>query len=479
MSLQDEMISIIKKNAPHTLIDDLEESKAKITDAAKNSVAIVDSYGNKLASIGTDDKVQSFTNYGFSNDTLNWSLWLALYNDSWVFRRAIDKPSQDEIRCGITLEGSSDFDKIYKDMKIQRTNFINLLQWGALFGGSIACIMFDNMKDKDYANPMNISKLKDTKVIRIYVVDRWYGVAPSQETVTNMSDIDFGKPKYYDVTLADGNTVRFHHDYVLRYEHRTAPKLVKNGMLQGWGYAEGSHILNELSRDDQLKASVQSLVNKALIEVIKMPGMRGVFMGADNENESQLRKRLEMVNWGRTYNSLTFLDKDDEYQQNEFSGLGGLSDLLEKNMWLVSAALDMQGVLFGDLKQGFSDDTNALERYDQVINERCETLVRPVYTKYLQILYKKYDINDKVEFTFNSLLTKQHTEEQVKNLLDFVDLCGRMLDAGVIEPSDYAEALQKYTSKGIIDFGFTEEKINNLKSKTIEEMENINIDEEV
>lgn len=61
-----------------------------------------------------------------------------------------------------------------------------------------------------------------------------------------------------------------------------------------------------------------------------------------------------MVNWGRNFNSLTFLDKDDEYQQNTYSGLAGLSDLLEKNMWLISAALEMQGVLYGDLKQGFS-----------------------------------------------------------------------------------------------------------------------------
>ena len=54
---------------------------------------IRDAYGNPLSSTGTDDKVKSFTNYGFSNDTLNFVLWLSLYNDSWVFRKVIDKPS--------------------------------------------------------------------------------------------------------------------------------------------------------------------------------------------------------------------------------------------------------------------------------------------------------------------------------------------------------------------------------------------------
>ena len=109
-------------------------------------ISLNDAYGNSLTSTGTDDKVQSFTNYGFSNDTLNWPLWLALYNDSWVFRRAIDKPSVDTVRCGITLtlKDSEKKDLVLRDLKKYRSDLINLLQWGALFGGSVAICMFDN-----------------------------------------------------------------------------------------------------------------------------------------------------------------------------------------------------------------------------------------------------------------------------------------------------------------------------------------------
>ena len=285
-----------------------------IINAVKDSVVVNDAYGNSLAAIGTDDKVTSFTNYGFSNDTLNYCLWTALYNDSWVFRRAIDKPAQDEIRAGITIQGDFDKDSVYRILKKYRFDFIKLLQWGALYGGSIAVMLFDGMQDADYLNGLdiNLGKIRKAKAMRMYVVDRWYGVAPTfDDTVTEMDNLDFGKPKFYNVTFADGKTMKIHHDYILRYEHRTAPQLVKNGMLQGWGYAEGAHILNELTRDDKFKATINSLVDKSLIEVIKMSGMRGVFMGSDSANNEQLAKRLEMVNWGRTYNSLTFLDKDD------------------------------------------------------------------------------------------------------------------------------------------------------------------------
>lgn len=475
--LQSELLSLMKKagSTQDTLDIRTSSTRDSITEVIKNSKTINDAYGNKLASIGTDDKVESFTNYGFSNDTLNYPLWLALYNDSWVFRRAIDKPAQDEIRCGITIQGEFNKEPVYKLLKKARFDMIQLLQWGALFGGSIAVMMFDGLQDEDYAKPLNKEKIKNSKVIRYYVTDRWYGVSPSSSTVTNMEDLDFGKPKSYDITFADGKTMTVHHDYVLRYEHRVAPKLIKNGQLQGWGYAEGSHILNELSRDDQLKSSIQSLVNKALIEVIKMSGMRGVFMGADKDNEAQLRKRLEMVNWGRTYNSLTFLDKEDDYEQNGFQGLSGLADILEKNMWLISAALEMQGVLFGDLKQGLATDGDAMERYDETINGRCENFVRPVYEKLLKIFYIMSGINESVEFTFNSLLMKQQSEKAMEDMKSFVELGTLLLNSGVIDTKLFAEAINKYTRDGTLDFGLTEEVIKDLDDNFNNEMEGLDL----
>lgn len=467
------------------LQDSAEEKAEKLVELGNKSEAMKfslnDSYGNSLTSIGTEDKVQSFTNYGFSNDTLNWSLWLALYNDSWVFRRAIDKPSQDTVRCGISIS-LDDIDKknlILKDLKKYRTDLINLLQWGALFGGSIAVCMFDNLHDEDYSKPININKLKQSKSMRLYVTDRWYGVSiVNDETVADMKSLDFGKPKIYRISFADGKTLEVHHDYILRYEHRTAPKLIKNGQLQGWGYAEGAHILNELSRDDQLKASIQSLLNKSLIEVIKMSGMRGVFMGQDIESENQLRKRLEMVNWGRSYNSLTFLDKEDEYQEHGFSGLSGLADLLEQNMWLISAALEMQGVLYGDLKQGFSNDTDALERYDETILNRADSYYRPVIEKFLWILYKKYDIKENIEFDFDSLLKKKHDSEKMEGLKNFQELLSGLLGDGILTAEKYAKVLEHYIDKNEINFDFNEEYLKEIKNNVAEEMENIDLEED-
>lgn len=421
-----------------------------------------DSYGNALTSVGTDDKVSSFAHYGFNNDTLNWPLWLALYNDSWVFRRAIDKPAQDEVNCGFVLSGPADHSAFYAAYKRYKFDFDRLLRWGALFGGSVAVMLFDSIPDEEMQYSINKEKIKGARM-RLYVTDRWYGVSESTERVTTMTDMDFGQPKYYDITFADGRRLKVHHTYVLRYEHRTAPQLVKCGQLQGWGYAEGAHIVNELARDDQLKSSIASLVNKALIEVIKMPGMRGVFMGAEDANAKQLQKRLQMVNWARSYNSLTFLDKEDEYEQRELSNLSGLSQLLETNMWQVAAALEMTGVLFGELKGGLSQETDAKKRYAQTIKNRCDSYFRPVLSKFLTVVSIIEGVIDIPTFEFRLIDEDEEVTERLNNLEKFVNILDGLGRQGIITKYQGAEALRNFMTDGSLKIELDETYMDALE----------------
>lgn len=447
------------------LFDSVEDTKLKINTLVQDSKPIKDSYSNFLTATGTSDKVASFTSYGFSNDTLNYPLWLALYNDSWVFRKAIDKPAEDCVNAGFTIhvdDENIDLKKIYKVYGRHKQELINILRWGSLFGGSIGVMMFDNLSDEDYSKPINKEKIKGRRM-RIYVTDRWYGCSQSTDTVSNMKDMDFGKPMSYDVFFGNGHTFKVHHSYILRYEHRTAPNLIKNGQLQGWGYAEGSHILNELSRDDQLKSAITSLVNKSLIEIIKMAGMRGVFMGADKGNEEQLKKRLEMVNWGRNFNSLTFLDKDDEYSQHELGSLSGLSNLLETNMWLVAAAVDMPGILFGDLKGGLATESDALRRYAITIKNRCESYYRSVLQKLLQVIYLilGYDITP--NFDFNSLIEDELNSERMDSISKYAGTISSLIQMGIVSKYQAALSMQDFINNKIVNITFTEEQLSKLK----------------
>lgn len=440
---------------------------------------IQDAYSNSLLGIGGKDKTEQFTKYGFQNSTMNYLFWMTLYSDSWVFRRAIDKPAQDMVRQGIELildKNEDKTDKIQKRLNSLRSDIIELFMWGRTFGGSVLVLLTDkvslNQMYQSIDKFINDKVIDDKSKFRAYVTDRWYGVQSSAEIVTKLSSIDFGKPEYYTITFTDGKSFRVHHSWVLRYEHRLAPKLIKKGMLQGWGFAEGNHIINELNRDEKLKNSIQSLIDKSLIEVIKMSGMRGIFMGADKDNYNQVQKRLSMVNWGRNFNSLTFLDSSDDYEMNTFPGLSGLSDILEQNMWQVAAALDMQGILFGDLKGGFSNDEIALTRYNEVIENLNEAYARPVFTKLLELFYKLEGIEQDVEFKFGSLVTTSDADR-----FDNTNKLGSLLSSGIndgyITTRLAAETFKKYAQQIGLDIDIDDKYLEELDKLSKEEDEDL------
>lgn len=467
-----EVKEIMKDSSPIKVHDSYSYQKDK------EGKLVCDSFGNKVTAVGNDDRIKQFDRYTFQNNTLNYRLWTALYNDSWVFQRAINKPAQDMVKLGITVKlDDADKKKEVEELIIKHSpSMTKTFKWGALYGGSVAVCLFDSLSKEDYALPITDKSIKDkllqAKVMRMYVTDRWYGMSTNTtEVVTDMNDIDYGKPEEYQIMFANGQTWTVHHSWIVRYEHLNAPQLIEKGQLMGWGYAEGAHILNELMRDEELKGAIQSLVNKSLIEVIKMDGMRGLFMGSDDESVKQLQQRLEMVNWARSYNSLTFLDSQDEYTMNGFGGLGGLADLLSTNMWAIEAALEMQGILFGDHKSGMGADTKALERYDDVIQGRADSLARPCYEKFLWIVYQWKGITEKIDFEFGSLLVKEKQAKKEEKVDKHIDRLNKLLETGLISITQYGKSLKKYLEDETLDFGITDESLQQAEQRAKEEAE--------
>lgn len=439
------------------------------TELTKHINSMHDAYSNSILGIGDKDKLSQFDEYSLDNSSLNMFLWLAMYNESWVFKRVIDKPSQDMIRPGISILGTADYSKVYLAIDNLKQDLISALKWSKLFGGSVLVLLFKGIKFEDMENPIydSLSKIKNSSYIKSYVTDRWFGCSPSyDDTITNISNDDFGLPKYYDIQFADGTQHRIHHSWVLRFENRQAPNFIKTGMLQGWGYAEGQHLLRELNRDEKMKDSIQSLLDKALIEIIKMPGMTGVYMGAEDGNKKLLEARLNMVNWARNFNSLTFLDKDDEYEQHAFGGLSGFADFLDVNMRQIAAAVEMPNVLFGDLSNGFTSDDQALERYDEKILSDDETYLRKPMTKLLKILFKVYDIDkEKLGFTFNSTIADKRNTKKLEDISSLLDTCQKMVDAKIMTSEQEAKTIREYIDTGSINFQFEDYNTRNLKEE--------------
>ena len=106
---------------------------------------------------------------------------------------------------------------------------------------------------------------------------------------------------------------------------------------------------------------------------------------------------------------------------------------------------------------------------------RCESYVRPVYAKLIKVCMWLENIDEKVEFEFNSLVADKQDEKALKSMQDFVQLCSTMLNDGVITLKQYAIGIKNYTQKGVIDFELDPNTIEELDKKMSEEMESVQI----
>lgn len=441
---------------------------------------ITDAYNNPLTLSGQSNPLEQLSSLNYNNITLNWWLSIAMYDNSGIFKIAIDTLSQDLVKAGITPNVENVLIKkfIQTTYNKLKPELISGMKNAQLFGGSLGVIMFDTIKD--YSKEPDINLIRKAKKVTIRVFDRWQ-LSCSAQKVNDPMDDDFGMNMYYTVMDdRSGKLSNVHHRFCMRFVLREAPKIIKD-LLSGWGYSSLSHIYTELMKDQQLKHSIVSLINKSLLEVVQMSGMKGLFSAlADPESQAELESRLEMVNRYRNNNSLIFLDKEDQYSQFSFGGLSGLADLMESNKDDLCAILEMSKLLlFGDTKGGLSGNADSEYLwYQGKINGKQEEYLRRPITKLVKFICfmtpMENDEIKEIDFQFNSIIPEK-ASDKAERFNAFVDSLGKLKELGIYDEEDvkkeviahadeYGVGIAPYKLKSIYDL---ENKEKETPSKTV------------
>lgn len=320
-----------------------------------------------------------------------------IYHGSWIFRRIIDKPAQDMWSAGITVNGDTDpehLKRVYKRLGKLRSELIWVTGQARLYGGAASLIMVDDGSD-DLTKPLNLRNIKKGTPVQLWSTDRWWGMSTSSELVTNYRSKDFNTPKYYTFYI-DGagsgtstSSITVHHSRVLRFVNRRSARII-NTRLNGWGISELEHIFQDLMIHENAKNSSGSLIQKALLEVIYVDGLRGIMQGLSGGNtisRALLSGQLSAIQSFRQ-NDLVLIDKGSEYRQFQ-TQFSGLSDLLETQKDIIAGAAEMPKVLlYGDTKGGLTSDSPAeMEFYAGTIKGKQEDMLRPIMDKLLPILF--------------------------------------------------------------------------------------------
>lgn len=461
---QEEIKELSNVNSPEN-----ESKKRKLQDA----------YDNAAMMIGRSDAFSSFDSYDINGMLYDWYLWTAMYISSWVFARAIDRPATDMIRAGwkiipemyekvkIEMDGKTvrvdnkkfDYAAFNKKQRETIQPLIQALKWSRLYGGAVCCLLTEESSADVYETPLK--HIKKGQAFRLLVADRWQQVFPSVEMVTDVASIDYNTPKFYSVRT-DNGSFRFHHSRVLRLANGEAPDMIRR-MLMGWGIPDGVRLFNEINRDEKIKNMITSALAKHSLEIIKMSGMKQYMSGQlTPEMESELDNKLAMINRFRSFNSLLFLDKDDEYQRQDGASLGTLSSLMEVNSRFVAGAIPMpQVLLYGDQQSGLSgnsfDDLMLYEDHLMSLrHERLETAVIKLsgwICDYIGSPVKSLSV------VFNSSLPIT-TIQKVERTNGYFDLWEKAINMGLYDKVMVLEELRAKSDELAIGESVTDEVID-------------------
>lgn len=379
----------------------------------------------------------------FMNDMITFrrNELTAIYHGCWIFRKIVDIPARDMWSRGITINNdndSQDLKEVYGLYNKVKSDMIYATQQSRIYGGAAAFIMVDD-GEEDLSKPLKLKNIKKGSPIKFIITDRWYGLDWSSEVVDNYASPEFGLPKYYSFFVEGSEELageKIHHSRVLRFVNRRSPRIIEQ-QLQGWGVSELEHVLQDLMNHENTKNSIASLLNKSLLEIVKLEGMRNTMSGlsSGNPQASQMfAAQMTALNNYRTSNNLVFMDKQDEYQKEEY-GFSGLSDILNSQKDIVAGAAEMPEVmLFGTNRAGLNGDSPIeLRLYANTILGRQDQEVRPVLDKLLPILYRicGFEVPRNLSYEFEGLLDVSNESKQ-SMLQSIVSNVTQLLDAGLI-----------------------------------------------
>jgi len=389
----------------------------------------LDAFQNTLARLGwgTPNMVEA-TQYPLTRLTQNYTLMNSLYRSHWVVRRIIDVIPEDMCKNWYQISSQLSPEVIDRIAKLERrtnvkSKILEGLKWGRLYGGAAAIMMIDgheNILDQ----PLDLDMVFPGTYKGLLVVDRWSGICPGPDMVTDINDPEFGLPDTYQVTNnALHTTINVHHSRLLRFIGRDLPNWEKQAEVY-WGASEVEHVFDELKKRDNTSYNIANLVFHANLKVLQMNDLGQMLATGNKAAQQQLYNTVQAQNWLMNNFGLYLLDKDDSFDTKSYT-FSGLSDVYECFMMDVAGAAEIPATkLFGRSPAGLNATGESdLQNYYDTIEEKQEAYLRPVLDKLLSVLFMSElgAVPDDLDYRFNPMRRSSDTEKS--------DLAGKRTDA--------------------------------------------------
>lgn len=369
----------------------------------------LDAFSNVLARLGAGTpNLLEGTEYSLQRMSRDFNTLNALYRESWIVRRIIDVIPADMLKNWITITSGLDPDVEKRlSLTLRRTQLIDKLkrgmQWGRLYGGALG-VMLVKHQGYDLSQPLQLDWIMPGDFAGLLIFDRWNGVNPSSELIEDITDPDYGFPKYYTVTdPAGGGSVKIHHSRVVRFTGNTLPFWEEIAEMQ-WGASVIESIFDELRKRDNVSWNIAQLTFMANIRVLKMQDLGQLLAATDNESQAELLRTLEAQNMLLNNMGMQVMDAADGLETHQYT-FGGLSDCYQQFIMDISGAAEIPVTrLFGRSPSGLNATGESdLQNYYDMIAEKQESYLRPILNKVLPpfIISTLGSLPDDFDFEFD------------------------------------------------------------------------------
>lgn len=481
--VQESLLKEIEDMQPIKSTDSKEVIKEKLKSQSEvlNKLYTMDAFQNQMARLGFGQpNLNEGVDYPLTRMSQNYNLFTSLYRSSWIVRKIVDVFPSDMVKNWIKFNSSLDPEKISKiNSVIRKTKTKEKikegLRWARLYGGAAGLILIDG--DEDLSEPLDYDTIMLDDYKGLLIFDRWNGIYPDIELEDDISDEEYGYPKYYSISLSEANNnlmlsynkqdlVKVHHSRIVRFNGRDLPLWERQAEMF-WGESEIEIVFEELKKRDNTSANIASLIFLANIRVLKMNDL-GQLLGASTQKaQENLYKVLQAQNQLMSNMGIYVMDKDDDFGSEQYS-FGGLNDIYESFMLDIAGACEMPVTkLFGREPAGFnSTGESDLTQYYDTLEEKQETYLQPIIDKLLPIIFMSTlgAIPEDLDWEFNPCMNV--------NSKDLADLAQSMaspifeaFNAGLITKEIALKELKQQNEKTGMWSNITDEDIKNAKNE--------------
>lgn len=354
-------------------------------------VQTADTFSNPLFHLGYGSQSPlEATEYPLTRMTYDYALLNSLYRSNWVVQNVVGIIPDDMLREGFTVSGvispkyQQELDRCLRQTQLyDRIN--EGMRWGRLYGGAAGLILIGGQED--LSKPLELDTILPGTFAGLYIVDRWSGITPGMELVSDLADPDFGLPKYYDINMADGRTVvSVHHSRIIRFVGRELPYLEKMAEMY-WGESEVEALYADVVKHDNVAANMAALTFRANVDSMEVENLDQLFSVAPTAIQQRFWNMMQAQNVLKSNFGMQLVNKGDSVKNTQYT-FTGLQEIYD------SMCLDLSGAsripvtkLFGRAPAGLNATGESdLQNYYDYVDTLRESKLRPILEKLLPII---------------------------------------------------------------------------------------------